>query len=56
MIQVLLSFFSKNNPNLYKRYNFWDVFNIFNNNKFQIIDQKLNILLLKLTKNGLYFS
>ena len=40
MIQLLLSFFSKNNPNLYKSYNFWDGFNIVDNNKLQISDKK----------------
>ena len=34
MIQLLLSFFSKINPNLHKNYNFRDAFNIFNINKF----------------------
>ena len=53
MIQLLLSFFSKKHPNLYENYNFWDFFNFIFKNKFQIID-KMNILLLKLTKNGVY--
>ena len=31
------------NPNLYKYYNFWEVFYV-NNNKFQINDEKITVI------------
>ena len=43
MIQLLRSFFSMINPNLYKSYNFWEIFHV-NNNKFQINDEKITVI------------